>query len=509
MPEFPQNPNPNPNPETKLPNHHLLSPLRLHELRFKDHQFKNAVAKIHQLHFRGAVDPTRIPNGRHNDDDDDYEEEEGNGIDEDDVLCRLSDATLSLILSKLPSEQWWVYSAVCKRWMFLIGRLVRSINVLDWGFVVSGRLTGRFPNLTEVSLVKCCFRGCGGNGILVSTGTVTVRVGSEFVEDEMVGMEGFLDSGTVDVGLRVLASGYLNLRKLVVVNAGVEGLGFVAKVCDMIQELELHCCNDAVLKGVSGFRNLQILKLVGSVGGFYESVVTDIGLTILAQGCRRLVKLELSGCEGSYDGIKAIGKCCQMLEELTLTDHRMDGGWLSALSYCDNLKTLRLQCCKSIDSSPGPDEHLGSCLALEDLYLERCQIREKQSIKALFLVCGAVRLIDFRDCWGLDDDMFRFSSLCRGLKSLSLEGCSLLTMQGLDSVVPYWNELQLLRVVSCNNVKDSEVTADMAAVFCNLKELKWRPDSRSILTSSLAGTGIGKKGGRFFKKIGAVVDRRK
>ncbi|PWA89975.1 chromatin-remodeling complex ATPase chain [Artemisia annua] len=30
--------------------------------------------------------------------------------------------------------------------------------------------------------------------------------------------------------------------------------------------------------------------------------------------CPRLLKLELVGCEGSYDGIKAIGQCCQMME---------------------------------------------------------------------------------------------------------------------------------------------------------------------------------------------------
>ncbi|KAI7983625.1 F-box protein [Camellia lanceoleosa] len=91
------------------------------------------------------------------------------------------------------------------------------------------------------------------------------------------------------------------------------------------------------------FQNLQILKLIGFVDGFYGSLVSNIGLTILAQGCKRLAKLELNGCEESYDGIKAIGQCYQMLEELTLINHKMDGGWLSALSYCENLKTLKFQ----------------------------------------------------------------------------------------------------------------------------------------------------------------------
>ncbi|MCE3216567.1 hypothetical protein HAX54_006919 [Datura stramonium] len=94
-----------------------------------------------------------------------------------------------------------------------------------------------------------------------------------------------------------------------------------------------------------------------------------------------------------------------MLEELILCDHRMDGGWLSALSYCSNLKTLKLHCCKVLDSSPGPDEHLGSCSTLEELHLQQCQLRDKQGVRTLFLVCRNVRELVFGDCWGLDDAM--------------------------------------------------------------------------------------------------------
>lgn len=305
--------------------------------------------------------------------------------------------------------------------------------------------------------------------------------------------------GSVNRGLRVLATGCPNLRRLVLINPGGEGLSCIAEMCPTLQELELHSCTDMSLNGISGCENLQILKLVGRVDGFYRSVISDIGLTILAQGCKRLLKLELVGCEGSYDGIKAIGQCCQMLEELTLCDHRLDGGWLSALAYCANLKTLRLQSCRNIDLSPGADVHLGVCPTLEELYLQQCLMRDKQSVRALFLVCEAVREVSFVDCWGLDNESFSSSSVCRRVKFLSLEGCSLLTMEGLDSVILSWNELQRLRVVSCNNIKDSEVTPAVASLFSVLKELKWRPDdSKSLLLSSLAGTGVGKKGGKFF-----------
>ncbi|GAB2227925.1 hypothetical protein Droror1_Dr00009754 [Drosera rotundifolia] len=50
--------------------------------------------------------------------------------------------------------------------------------------------------------------------------------------------------------------------------------------------------------------------------------------------------------------------------------------WLSAPLYGDNGKTMKLQCGKSADSNPGLGKHLGSCLALEDLHLERCQVAQ-------------------------------------------------------------------------------------------------------------------------------------
>lgn len=81
------------------------------------------------------------------------------------------------------------------------------------------------------------------------------------------------------------------------------------------------------------------------------------------------------------------------------------------------------------------------------------------------------------------------------MKYLSLEGCSLLTTGGLESVILTWNELESLRVMSCNKIKDLEVSPALASLFSVLKELKWRPDSRSILASVLEETGMGKKGG--------------
>ncbi|XP_065859284.1 F-box protein At5g51370-like [Euphorbia lathyris] len=418
-----------------------------------------------------------------------------------DYTSLLSDEILLQVFSRLPISQYIFNSLVCKRWLYLHGRLVRSVKLNEWWFLNSGRIFQRFPNLTEIGMVKACIRMSRNSGIVLSYKNWSIDFGTEFSGKGFIGENDLLPSDLIDCGMEMIAKWYPNLRRIVAIGPSETGLLSISNRCETLQELELHCCGDFSLKGISGCRNLQVVKLIGCIDGFYSSVVSDIGLTILAQGCRRLVKLELCGCEGSYDGIKAIGQCCQMLEELTLSDHRMDGGWLSALSFCGNLKTLRMQSCKFIDSSPGLDQHLRSCRALEELHLHKCQMQDKLGVKALFLVCEAVREIFFLNCWGLEDEVFGTATVCRRVKLLSLEGCSALTTGGFEATVLNWKDLQRLRVISCNKIKDNEVSPALSSLFSVLKELKWRPDSRSLLWSSLAGTGMRNKGGRFFKRM--------
>jgi F-box and leucine-rich repeat protein 2/20 len=55
--------------------------------------------------------------------------------------------------------------------------------------------------------------------------------------------------------------------------------------------------------------------------------------------------------------------------------------------------------------------------------------------------------------------------------------------------------------MSCNKIKDEEISPALSELFSNLKELKWRPDNKSLLAASLVGTGMGKKGRVFFKRV--------
>ncbi|KAF8051432.1 hypothetical protein N665_1726s0004 [Sinapis alba] len=415
-----------------------------------------------------------------------------------DRTLSLPDSLLLRILQKLPDSQSNDVSLVCKRWLNLQGRRLRTLKLLDWEFLSSGKLTSRFPKLTSIDLSNACLNPPRNSGILLCHKSISFHVSSDSSNWE----ENLLPSEVIDRGLMVLGRGSCDLLKLIVINATEFGLLGLAENCSDLQELELRKCNDNLLRGIAACgESLRVLRLVGTVEGLYTSSVSDIGLTILAQGCKRLVKLELSGCEGSFDGIKAIGQCCEVLEELTICDHRMDdGGWIAALSYFGSLKRLRVLSCGKLDPSPGPEKMLRSCPALESLELERSCLNDKEGVRALFKVCDGVKKVLIQDCWGLDDDSFSLAKAFRRVRFVSLEGCSVLTTGGLESVILHWEELESMRVVSCKNIKDSEISPALSSLFSLLKELTWRPDTRSHLSSKLEGAGIGKRGGKFFKK---------
>lgn len=89
----------------------------------------------------------------------------------------------------------------------------------------------------------------------------------------------------------------------------------------------------------------------------------------------------------------------------------------------------------------------------------------------------------------------------RRLKFVSIEGCSRLTTRGLEIVVLSWNELESLKVISCKNIKDNEVTPMLSALFSDLKDFKWCPGNTSFLSTRLSSSDMGKRGGKFFKKF--------
>jgi len=94
-----------------------------------------------------------------------------------DVTSGLTDEILSRILRLLPPSS--NYSLVCKRWMRLHGLLRFSIKVQDWTFLETGRMSIRFPNLTDVDLTPAASSVSlpGSSSIFLTHQGLTVQLG--------------------------------------------------------------------------------------------------------------------------------------------------------------------------------------------------------------------------------------------------------------------------------------------------------------------------------------------
>lgn len=327
-----------------------------------------------------------------------------------DLRTLFSDEILLQILSPTSSSSVTSSSLASKRLLRLSGHFRQKVTLLEWSFLPL--LPSRFPRISEIDLVPASFPPpLIPSPIILSHSKFSIPVPYDVVVRECP----CLDQKSYDEGLQIITDAFPEIRRLsILAIASEDAILNLAQKCQTVQELNIHKCTDSSLKHISAFANLQILRLVASVKGVYSGPgITDIGLTILAHGCKRLVKLELNGCEGSYAGISAIGKCCFMLEELTISLHQMEAGWMAGLSSCENLKSLKFIGCRIIDLNPGSDEHLGSCPTVEILHLQKCQLRNKRSIAALLTICDGIRDILFQDCWGLNDDIFSVAGSCR------------------------------------------------------------------------------------------------
>lgn len=121
-----------------------------------------------------------------------------------DRTLSLSDSLLLKILEKLPESQNEDVSLVCKRWLSVQGRRLRSMKVFDWEFLLSGRLVSRFPKLTSVDLVNACFNPSSNSGILLCHTSISFHVSTDSSLNLNFVEESLLDNEMVDKGLRVL-----------------------------------------------------------------------------------------------------------------------------------------------------------------------------------------------------------------------------------------------------------------------------------------------------------------
>ncbi|KAF4391786.1 hypothetical protein F8388_017381 [Cannabis sativa] len=107
----------------------------------------------------------------------------------------------------------------------------------------------RFCFLTHVDLLFGSLISTLNSDILLNHKMFSVQIGSHFSADAQAFQAHLLPPEVIDRGLQELANGCPNLRKVALVGANELGLLSLAEECLTLQDLELHKCNNNVLRG--------------------------------------------------------------------------------------------------------------------------------------------------------------------------------------------------------------------------------------------------------------------
>lgn len=311
-----------------------------------------------------------------------------------------------------------------------------------------------------------------------------------------------------DMGIGCIAVGCKKLKLLSLkwcVGVGDLGVGLVAVKCKEIRSLDLsylpitskclpailklQYLEDLVLEGCFGIdddslvavklgcKTLKTLdiscqsishvglsSLTSDIGGLrqlilsYGSLVTH-AIADSLQKLSMLQSIKLDGCLVACSGLKAIGRCCSSLTELSLSKCSgvTDEGLSSIVTRHRDLRKLDITCCRKITYAT--ISHLtNSCSHLTSLRMESCTLVPREAFVLIGQQCHFLEELDLTDN-EIDDEGLKAISKCSQLSSLKIGICLNITDEGLAHIGMSCSKLIELDLYRCAGVTDSGILA--------------------------------------------------
>ncbi|KAL9233332.1 hypothetical protein vseg_008350 [Gypsophila vaccaria] len=326
--------------------------------------------------------------------------------------------------------------------------------------------------------------------------------------------------GVTDVGLARVAVGCVRLERLSlkwcmeISDVGVELLCKKSLGLKFLDLSSLKITSES-LGSIASLQMLESLIIVGC------TLVDDVGLHLLGNGCPSLKVLDVSRC----DLITSVGLCSvvrghpdllqlnishcmvdftsDLLHALKGLKHlnvfRADGArvshatfqvlstkctslaevWLSKciglkdvdivrlVNGCTDLRVLNLSCCDAVNDATIA-AIAASCPKLHSLMLESCSYMTEMNLELLGARCLLLEELDLTDCCGVNDTALSFLSRCSKLKLVKLGLCNNISDKGLSYLASKCKDIAELDLYRCPGVGDE----GMAALSRGCKNLK-------------------------------------
>ena len=261
-----------------------------------------------------------------------------------------------------------------------------------------------------------------------------------------------------------------------------KGLGFVARFCIDLEELDVSGCCCITSKGLhdillnchtlshldtSGCTCVNSISApvangfgLGHHGTFLQLrhldlsdcvAFDDLGMRVVGLSCGLLETLYLRRCSRVTDvGVKHIAQHCVHLKELSVSDcyKVRDFSLKEIAKNCPSLKYLSAAKCPVTDTAM---KYIGKhCVKLKYLNIRGCEAVSDVGITHIVQNCLKLRSLDAGKCDITDNGLHIIGIHCPQLKKLSIRGCERVTDTGVKTIAAQCCSVQYLNLQECN-----------------------------------------------------------
>ncbi|KAJ7553166.1 hypothetical protein O6H91_06G086200 [Diphasiastrum complanatum] len=231
-------------------------------------------------------------------------------------------------------------------------------------------------------------------------------------------------------------------------------LDIIARKCVRLWDVDLSYCSsvrDFGVVALSQLSNLQCLKLIGC----YE--ISDTALVYLGARCKKLSLLNLRGCLGISDiAIVSLAANCKQLHTLDVSYTVVTDEGLAAVASLSYLENLHLVSCNNI-SDRGLDYLRAGCKMLLKLDLSRCPNVSDVGLSNLSTGSSLQQLM-LSYCSPMTAKVLATFHMFDYLQFIKLDGCEV-SRNGLCFLGNGCNKLKGLSLSKCKGVDDLGIAA--------------------------------------------------
>ncbi|KAI3924967.1 hypothetical protein MKW92_035799 [Papaver armeniacum] len=213
-----------------------------------------------------------------------------------------------------------------------------------------------------------------------------------------------------------------------------KGLEILAKCCGSLEKVDLNNCRKVTDRGLESLAKSCLANYCASLKKVDLRCckkITDKGLEVLAKSCASLENVDLIDCQGITDsGISFLMQNCSKIHSL-------------GVSYCDNVTGIGFVGCRK---------------TLTHVDARFMRILTTEGIKAI-VSGGGIQSLSLSGNAVNNEAVITISKGCPLLKSLQLNSCHEVQLEGWKAIGLYCRNLVDLHVVECRNLCDQGLKA--------------------------------------------------